>query len=95
MAGIGPITQDWEPVVIRKKAPNAAAKKDEKAVNAARRAGADIETIRKGFIFTFFLNISLCLILASGCFFQISFWCQINGILAMFYFRFLLLGFNF
>lgn len=47
MAGVGPITQDWEPVVIKKKAPNAAAKKDEKVVNAARRAGADIETIRK------------------------------------------------
>ncbi|KAI0487953.1 multiprotein-bridging factor 1b [Dendrobium catenatum] len=47
MAGIGPITQDWEPVVIRKKAPNAAAKKDEKAVNAARRMGAEIETLKK------------------------------------------------
>ncbi|KDO46995.1 hypothetical protein CISIN_1g031871mg [Citrus sinensis] len=47
MAGIGPITQDWEPVVIKKKAPNAATKKDEKVVNAARRAGADIETVRK------------------------------------------------
>ncbi|XP_057958562.1 multiprotein-bridging factor 1b isoform X1 [Malania oleifera] len=47
MAGIGPITQDWEPVVIRKKAPNSAARKDEKAVNAARRSGADIETIKK------------------------------------------------
>lgn len=47
MAGIGPLSQDWEPVVIRKKAPNAAAKKDEKAVNAARRAGAEIETIKK------------------------------------------------
>ncbi|KAK6132479.1 hypothetical protein DH2020_033702 [Rehmannia glutinosa] len=44
MAGI---VQDWEPVVIRKKAPTAAARKDEKAVNAARRAGAEIETIRK------------------------------------------------
>ncbi|KAJ4726457.1 multiprotein bridging factor 1B [Melia azedarach] len=47
MAGIGPISQDWEPVVIRKKAPNAATKKDEKVVNAARRAGADIETLKK------------------------------------------------
>ncbi|GLT48625.1 hypothetical protein SLA2020_222390 [Shorea laevis] len=47
MSGVGPITQDWEPVVIRKKAPNAAAKKDEKVVNAARRAGAEIETIKK------------------------------------------------
>ncbi|RZC43353.1 hypothetical protein C5167_007344 [Papaver somniferum] len=40
-------TQDWEPVVIRKKAPTSAAKKDEKAVNAARRAGAEIETVKK------------------------------------------------
>ncbi|KAK9906210.1 hypothetical protein M0R45_002711 [Rubus argutus] len=47
MSGVGPISQDWEPVVIRKKAPNAAAKKDEKAVNAARRAGAEIETVKK------------------------------------------------
>ncbi|KAH7842888.1 hypothetical protein Vadar_010974 [Vaccinium darrowii] len=47
MAGVGPISQDWEPVVIRKKAPTAAARKDEKAVNAARRAGAEIETLRK------------------------------------------------
>ncbi|RWV97705.1 hypothetical protein BHE74_00014400 [Ensete ventricosum] len=47
MAGIGPIAQDWEPVVLRKKAPTAAAKKDEKAVNAARRSGADIETVKK------------------------------------------------
>ncbi|CAL5393607.1 hypothetical protein CsSME_00018695 [Camellia sinensis var. sinensis] len=45
--GGGQITQDWEPVVIRKKAPTAAARKDEKAVNAARRAGAEIETIKK------------------------------------------------
>lgn len=47
MSGVGPISQDWEPVVLRKKAPTAAAKKDEKAVNAARRAGADIETQKK------------------------------------------------
>ncbi|KAK1405075.1 Multiprotein-bridging factor 1b [Heracleum sosnowskyi] len=44
MAGI---VQDWETVVIRKKAPTAAARKDEKAVNAARRAGAEIETVKK------------------------------------------------
>ncbi len=47
MAGIGPLTQDWEPVVIRKKPLNSAAKKDEKAVNAARRSGAEIETVKK------------------------------------------------
>ncbi|KAL8464306.1 hypothetical protein ACS0TY_033997 [Phlomoides rotata] len=44
MAGI---SQDWEPVVIRKTAPTAAARKDEKAVNAARRSGAEIETVKK------------------------------------------------
>ena len=44
MAGF---SQDWEPVVIRKKAPTSAARKDEKAVNAARRAGAEIETVKK------------------------------------------------
>ncbi|KAF3674918.1 Endothelial differentiation-related factor 1 -like protein [Capsicum annuum] len=44
MAGV---SQDWEPVVIRKKAPTAAARKDEKTVNASRRAGAEIETVRK------------------------------------------------
>ncbi|PIA42178.1 hypothetical protein AQUCO_02100206v1 [Aquilegia coerulea] len=47
MAGVGPLTQDWEPVVIRKKNPTSAAKKDEKAVNAARRSGAEIETLKK------------------------------------------------
>lgn len=34
-------------MVIRKKAPTAATKKDEKVVNAARRAGAEIETMKK------------------------------------------------
>ncbi|KAK1662916.1 hypothetical protein QYE76_051075 [Lolium multiflorum] len=47
MSRSGPVTQDWEPVVVRKKLPNAAAKKDEKAVNAARRAGADIDISKK------------------------------------------------
>ncbi|KAL3699802.1 hypothetical protein R1sor_017824 [Riccia sorocarpa] len=47
MAGVGPLTQDWEPVVVRKKAPTSGAKKDEKAVNAARRAGGPIETVKK------------------------------------------------
>jgi putative transcription factor len=41
------LRQDWEPVVVRKKAPTSSAKKDEGAVNAARRAGAPIETIKK------------------------------------------------
>ncbi|CAL5200704.1 unnamed protein product [Lathyrus oleraceus] len=47
MSGVGPLSQDWEPVVLRKKAPTSAARKDDKAVNAARRSGADIETMKK------------------------------------------------
>lgn len=43
----GPISQDWAPVTLRKKAPTAAARKDDKAVNAARRSGAEIETVKK------------------------------------------------
>ncbi|KAF3599182.1 hypothetical protein F2Q69_00034424 [Brassica cretica] len=54
MAGVGPMTQDWEPVVIRKKTPNAAAKHDEKTVNAARRSGAEIESVRKRLSSLFF-----------------------------------------
>ncbi|XP_039057381.1 prohibitin-1-like [Hibiscus syriacus] len=46
MVGIGSLTEDLEPVVIHKKTPNAATKKDEKVVNAARRAGAEIESAR-------------------------------------------------
>ena len=41
------ITHDWEPIVIWKKAPTAVALKDEKVVNAARHAGAEIEIIKK------------------------------------------------
>ncbi len=48
MAGMGgPVSQDWDPVVVRKKVQNAAAKKDEKVVNEARRSGGPIETIKK------------------------------------------------
>ncbi|KAF3599183.1 hypothetical protein F2Q69_00034425 [Brassica cretica] len=54
MAGVGPMTQDWEPVVVRKKTPNAAAKRDEKTVNAARRSGAEIESVRKRLSSLFF-----------------------------------------
>lgn len=39
--------QDWDTVVIRKKAPTAAQSKDEAAVNAARRAGGSVETVKK------------------------------------------------
>eukprot|EP00244_Chara_vulgaris_P011872 TRINITY_DN602_c0_g1_i1.p1 TRINITY_DN602_c0_g1~~TRINITY_DN602_c0_g1_i1.p1 ORF type:complete len:143 (-),score=33.02 TRINITY_DN602_c0_g1_i1:113-541(-) len=47
MSFTGPIRQDWEPVVVRKKAPTAAAKRDEKAVNTARRTGGAVETVKK------------------------------------------------
>jgi len=39
--------QDWDTVVIRKKKPTSAALKDESAVNAARRAGVGVETVKK------------------------------------------------
>lgn len=54
----GPVSQDWEPVVLRKKAPTSAARKDDKAVNAARRSGADIETMKKclALYFLFFIH---------------------------------------
>lgn len=67
MAGIGPITQDWEPVVIRKKAPNSAAKRDEKTVNAARRSGADIETVRKCLFSFFSISVSLIYLRSLTC----------------------------
>ena len=53
------ISQDWEPVVIRKKAPTSAARKDEKAVNAARRSGAEIETVKKCILSYLFLYLYL------------------------------------
>ncbi|KAE8653832.1 Multiprotein-bridging factor 1a [Hibiscus syriacus] len=42
MAGTGPLTQDWEPIVIRKKAPSAALKKDEKVT---RKLDEDTENL--------------------------------------------------
>jgi hypothetical protein len=44
---MNPNHQDWDTVVIRKKAPSTAALKDEGAVNAARRTGAAVETVKK------------------------------------------------
>lgn len=40
-------TQDWDPVVLRKKAPTAKDLSTEAAVNAARRQGAQIDTVKK------------------------------------------------
>eukprot|EP00887_Chlorella_sp_A99_P007062 scaffold2.g7062.t1 len=39
--------QDWDPVVIRKKAPTSAQATSSKAVNAAIRAGGQVETVKK------------------------------------------------
>ncbi|XP_006656198.1 multiprotein-bridging factor 1c [Oryza brachyantha] len=43
----GNITQDWEPVVLRRAKPKAADLKSAKAVNQAMRTGAPVETVRK------------------------------------------------
>lgn len=43
----GNITQDWEPVVLRRTKPKAADLKSSKAVNQALRSGAAVETVRK------------------------------------------------
>ena len=43
----GNITQDWEPVVLRRTKPKAADLKSAKAVNQALRSGAAVETVRK------------------------------------------------
>ncbi|KAM3212219.1 hypothetical protein ACQJBY_065348 [Aegilops geniculata] len=43
----GNITQDWEPVVLRRAKPKAADLKSAKAVNQALRTGAPVETVRK------------------------------------------------
>lgn len=39
--------QDWEQVVIRKKPQSSAQLRDETAVNAARRSGAAVDTVKK------------------------------------------------
>lgn len=39
--------QDWDTVVIRKRAPTAGAAKDKSAVAAAVRSGAEVETMKK------------------------------------------------
>ena len=43
----GNITQDWEPVVLRRTKTKAADLKSAKAVNQALRSGAPVETVRK------------------------------------------------
>lgn len=43
----GPIRQDWEPVVLQKRPQKASESRDPKAVNAALRSGAAVESIKK------------------------------------------------
>ncbi|KAK9048604.1 hypothetical protein SSX86_032431 [Deinandra increscens subsp. villosa] len=43
----GPIAQDWEPVVLHKSKPKAQVLRDQKAVNQALRAGAQVQTVKK------------------------------------------------
>lgn len=41
------VGQDWTEYVVRKKAPTASSTSTEQAVNAARRQGATVETVKK------------------------------------------------
>lgn len=43
----GPVTQDWMPVVLHKRPQKSSEARDPKAVNAALRVGAKVETLRK------------------------------------------------
>ncbi|KAK1437536.1 hypothetical protein QVD17_03330 [Tagetes erecta] len=43
----GPLSQDWEPVVLHKSKPKATVLRDAKSVNQAIRAGAQIQTVKK------------------------------------------------
>lgn len=44
----GPISQDWEPVVLHKTRPKSQDLRDRKAVNEALRTGKAVETVKKG-----------------------------------------------
>ncbi|KAL9224031.1 hypothetical protein vseg_000106 [Gypsophila vaccaria] len=43
----GPISQDWEPVILHKSRPTSTALRNPKAVNQAMRSGAAVETVKK------------------------------------------------
>ncbi|KAI3822603.1 hypothetical protein L1987_10197 [Smallanthus sonchifolius] len=43
----GPMSQDWEPVVLHKSKPKAQVLRDAKAVNQALRTGAQVQTVKK------------------------------------------------
>ncbi|KAF5205681.1 Multiprotein-bridging factor 1c [Thalictrum thalictroides] len=42
-----PISQDWEPVVVRKSKPKAQELRDPKVVNQALRSGVEVQTVKK------------------------------------------------
>ncbi|KAK1307320.1 Multiprotein-bridging factor 1c [Acorus calamus] len=42
-----PMQQDWEPVVLNRRKPKPSDLRDHKAVNAAIRSGAAVETVKK------------------------------------------------
>jgi putative transcription factor len=44
---VGPITQDWTPVVVHKRPVKGADARDPKVIAAAIRAGAEVQTVRK------------------------------------------------
>ncbi|XP_057536673.1 multiprotein-bridging factor 1c [Amaranthus tricolor] len=43
----GPISQDWEPVVLHKTRPKTQDLRDPKAINKALRSGIPVETVKK------------------------------------------------
>ncbi|PIA65094.1 hypothetical protein AQUCO_00100523v1 [Aquilegia coerulea] len=43
----GPISQDWEPVVLHKSKPKAQELRDPKSVNQALRSGVAVQTVKK------------------------------------------------
>ncbi|KAI3830088.1 hypothetical protein L1987_04221 [Smallanthus sonchifolius] len=47
MRPVGPMSQDWEPVVLHKSKPKAQVLSDPKAVNQALCAGAQVQTVKK------------------------------------------------
>ncbi|KAH7314455.1 hypothetical protein KP509_21G003600 [Ceratopteris richardii] len=44
---VGPVNQDWDTVVLKKRAPKASDLRDSKAVAAALRSGATVQVVKK------------------------------------------------
>ncbi|KAF9614081.1 hypothetical protein IFM89_015080 [Coptis chinensis] len=47
LRSVGPITQDWEPVVLHKRKPKPHILRDPKAVTQAHRLGGTVSTVKK------------------------------------------------